>query len=76
VWPDSFSFCSLVSSVSSSTKASLLAIANISSGVLGLFMVRLQINDESLLEEHDNRFVVNLRDEVSLVAKALDELSE
>jgi hypothetical protein len=39
-------------------------------------MVRLRINDEFLLEEHDNRFVVNLRDEVSLVAKALDELSE
>jgi hypothetical protein len=65
-----------VSSVSSSAKASLLAIANISSGILGLFMVRLRINDEFLLEEHDNRFVVNLRDEVSLVAKALDELSE
>jgi hypothetical protein len=31
---------------------------------------------ESLLEEHNNRFVVNLRNEVSLVAKSRDELSE
>jgi hypothetical protein len=31
---------------------------------------------ESLLEEHDNRLVVNLRDAISLVAKMLDELPE
>jgi hypothetical protein len=31
---------------------------------------------ESLLEEHNNRFVINLQNEVSLVAKALDEVSE
>jgi hypothetical protein len=31
---------------------------------------------ESPLEEHNNRFVVNLRNEVSLVAKSRDELSE
>jgi hypothetical protein len=30
----------------------------------------------SLLEEHDDRFVANLRDDVSLVAKVLDELSK
>jgi hypothetical protein len=37
-----------------------LAIANISSNILGFFMVSLWIKDESLLEEHDNRLVVNL----------------
>jgi hypothetical protein len=31
---------------------------------------------ESLLEEHDNRLVVDLRDNVSLIAEALDKLSE
>jgi hypothetical protein len=31
---------------------------------------------ESLLEEHDNRLVVNLRDDISLIGETLDELSE
>jgi hypothetical protein len=31
---------------------------------------------ESLLEEHNNRHVVDLRDDVSLVSESLDELSE
>jgi hypothetical protein len=74
VWLDSF--CSLVSRVTSSARAYLLEMANICSDILEFFMVSLQIRDESLLEEHDNRFVVNLRYKVSPIAKALDELSE
>jgi hypothetical protein len=31
---------------------------------------------EPLLEEHDNRLVINFRDDISLVAETLDELSE
>jgi hypothetical protein len=31
---------------------------------------------ESLLEEHNNRLVIDLLDDISLVAKSLDELSE
>jgi hypothetical protein len=31
---------------------------------------------ESLLEEHNNRLVVNLRDDVSFVVELLDELLE
>jgi hypothetical protein len=43
-----FFYYSLVSRVASSTRAYLLVIANISSDVLGFFMVSLQIKDESL----------------------------
>jgi hypothetical protein len=50
-------------------RAYLLAIANISSDVLGFFMVSLRIKDESLLEEHDDRLVVDLQDNVSLIAE-------
>jgi hypothetical protein len=42
-------------------------------------MERLRIKDESLesfLEEHDDRLVVDLRDDVPLVAEALNKLSE
>jgi hypothetical protein len=46
---DSFSFfCPLVLRVASSARAYLLAIANITSDILGFFMVRLRIKDESL----------------------------
>jgi hypothetical protein len=76
VWPDSSFFCSLVSRVASSAKAYLLAMANIASNILGFFMVSLRIIDESLLEEHNNRLVVDLRDDVSLIAESLDELLE
>jgi hypothetical protein len=31
---------------------------------------------ESFLEEHNNRLVIDLRDDVSLVAESLDELLE
>jgi hypothetical protein len=31
---------------------------------------------ESLLEEHNNRLVINLRDDVSFLVESLDELSE
>jgi hypothetical protein len=41
------SFCSLVSRVASSARAYLLAMANIFSHILGLFMESLQIKDES-----------------------------
>jgi hypothetical protein len=47
-WPDSSFFCSLVLRVASSARAYLLEIANISSDVLGFFMVSLRIKDESL----------------------------
>jgi hypothetical protein len=77
VWSDSFSFfCSLLSRVVSSARAYLVAIDNISSDILGFFMASLQINDESLLEEHVNRFVADLQDDVSLVTKKLDEFPE
>jgi hypothetical protein len=46
VWPDSF--CSQVSRVASSARAYLLAMANISSGVLGFFIESLWIKDESM----------------------------
>jgi hypothetical protein len=78
VWPDSF-FYSLVSRVTYSARAYLLVIANIYSDVLGFFIVSFVDQGripESLLGEHNNRFIVNLRNEVSLVVKALDELSE
>jgi hypothetical protein len=42
-------------------------------------MERLRIKDESpesFLEEHDDRLVVDLRDDVPLVAEALNKLSE
>jgi hypothetical protein len=79
-WLESFSFfCSLVSRVASSAKAYLLVMANIASNVLGFFMVSLRIRlwvPESLLEEHCDRLVVDLRDDIPLVAEILDELSE
>jgi hypothetical protein len=31
---------------------------------------------ESLLEEYDNRLVVDLRDDISLITETLDELPE
>jgi hypothetical protein len=65
--------------VASSARSYLLAITNISSDILGFFMERLRIKDESpesFLEEHDDRFVVDLRDDVPLVAEALNKLSE
>jgi hypothetical protein len=31
---------------------------------------------KSLLEEHNNRLVINLQDDISLVAESMDELSE
>jgi hypothetical protein len=31
---------------------------------------------ESLLEEHYDRLVINLRDDIPLIAESLDELSE
>jgi hypothetical protein len=43
VWPDSFSFfCSLVSRVAYSVRVYLLAMVNIASDVLGIFMVSLR----------------------------------
>jgi hypothetical protein len=64
--PNSLSFfCSLVSRVTSSAIAYLLAIVNISSNV-----------PESLLEEHGDWFFINLRDGVPLVAKLLNKLTE
>jgi hypothetical protein len=51
-----------------------LAIANISSDVLGGKLADQGRVPESIPEEHDDWFVVNLQDVVSLVAKALDEL--
>jgi hypothetical protein len=49
VWPDSFSFFhSLVSRVTSSARAYLLAMAIIYCDVLGFFMVSLWIKDESM----------------------------
>jgi hypothetical protein len=60
-WPNSLSFfCSLVSRVTSSARTYLLAIANIPSDVLGFFMASLWIKDESLLEEYDDWFSVDL----------------
>jgi hypothetical protein len=74
-WPDSFSFFyPLVSRAASSAMAYLLAIANISSSILGLFMASLRIKDESLLEEHDDGFIVDLREDVPLVAEVLNKL--
>jgi hypothetical protein len=54
----------------------LLEIANISSDVLGFFMVSLRIKDESLLEEHDYRLVIDLQNNISIVAKTLDKVPE
>jgi hypothetical protein len=49
VWLDNFSlFYSLVSRVTSSARAYLLAMENISFDVLGFFMMSLRIKDESL----------------------------
>jgi hypothetical protein len=65
-----------VSRVASSAKAYLLAMANITSNILGFFMVTLWIRYESLLEEHNDELVIDLRDDVSLVAEMLDKLLE
>jgi hypothetical protein len=43
-----------VSRVASFARAYLLVIANISSAVLGFFIMSLRIKDESLLEEPDD----------------------
>jgi hypothetical protein len=67
VWLDSFSFfCSIVSRVASSASAYLLAMVNIASRWV----------PESLLEEHNNRLVVDHQDDISLVAESLDKLLE
>jgi hypothetical protein len=80
VWPNSSYFCSLVSRVASSVRAYLLAMANIASDILGFFMVSLRIKDRSLKnglwDDISSRFVIDLRDDISLVAKSLDELSK
>jgi hypothetical protein len=55
VWPDSSFFYSWVSRVASSSRAYLLAMADISSNILGFFMVSLRIKDESL-----NPFLKNI----------------
>jgi hypothetical protein len=48
-WPESFSFFySLVSRITSSVRAYLLAMVNIASDVLGFFMASLRIRDGSL----------------------------
>jgi hypothetical protein len=49
-------------------------MTNISSDVLGFFLAILQIRVGSLLEEHNNKLVIDLRGDISLVAKTLDEL--
>jgi hypothetical protein len=48
MWPDSSSFCSLVSRVTNSTRVYLLAMLNIASDILGFFMVSFWIKDGSL----------------------------
>jgi hypothetical protein len=78
VWPNSFSFFySLVSRVASSTRAYLLAMVNIASDVLGFFHGELTDQGwipEFLLKEHNNRLVVDLRDDILLVVESPDEL--
>jgi hypothetical protein len=66
VWPDSFSFYSLVSRVTSSVRAYLLAIANISSDVLRFFMVSLRIREESL-----SPFVKNMMIDLSSTSEMM-----
>jgi hypothetical protein len=63
MWPDSSFFCSLVSRVASSTRAYLLAMANIASNVLEFFMVSFQIKDESL-----SPFLKNVTIDLSLTS--------
>jgi hypothetical protein len=63
MWPDSSFFCSLVSRVASSTRAYLLAMANIASNVLEFFMVSFQIKDKSL-----NPFLKNVTIDLSLTS--------
>jgi hypothetical protein len=46
-------------------------MANISFDLLGFFMA-----PKSLIEEHNNRLVVVLWDDISLVVEMLDELTE
>jgi hypothetical protein len=76
-WSDFSFLCSLVSRVASSTRAYLLAIANISSDVLGFFMMSLRIKDESLGPFLKN-MMIDLSStsgmNVSLIAKEMDEL--
>jgi hypothetical protein len=65
--------------VASSARVYLLVIVNIASDILGFFHGELLdqgLVTESLLQEHNNRLVVDLRDDVSLVAKSMDELPE
>jgi hypothetical protein len=48
VWPDSSFFWSLLLMVASSARAYLVVITNISSDILGFFMVSIHIRYESL----------------------------
>jgi hypothetical protein len=48
MWPDSSSFCYLVSRVTYSTRVYLLVMLNIASDILGFFMVSFRIKDGSL----------------------------
>jgi hypothetical protein len=66
VWPDSFSFYSLVSRVTSSARVYLLAIANISSDVLRFFMVSLRIREEYL-----SPFVKNMMIDLSSTSEMM-----
>jgi hypothetical protein len=64
VWPESFSFFySLVSRVTSSARAYLLVMANISSDVLGFFMACLWIREGSL-----SPFLMNIMIDLSLTS--------
>jgi hypothetical protein len=80
VWLNCFSFfCSLMLRVASSARAYLLAMVNITSDVLRFFHGELTDQGqvaESLLEEHNNTLVVDLRDDISLIVESLDELLE
>jgi hypothetical protein len=67
VRPDSFSFFySLVSRFTSTARAYLLAMANISSYVLGFFMVSIQIKDESM-----SPFLKNITIDLSLTSEMM-----
>jgi hypothetical protein len=48
VWPDSFSFCSLVLKVASFARAYLIAMLNISFDILRFSIVSLRIREESM----------------------------
>jgi hypothetical protein len=54
-------------------------MVNIASDILGFFHGELTGQGwvpESLLEEHNNRFVIDLQGDVAPVAESLDELPE